>query len=90
VAGGAGAGEPPVAALFVGLGVDELSVSPARLDAVRAAVRSLAAADAAEAAARAVRAPSLEAALELGSALLSVELADEGGEVLDGLGGALA
>jgi phosphoenolpyruvate-protein kinase (PTS system EI component) len=87
---GEAAGEPPVAALFVGLGVDELSVSPARLDAVRAAVRSLAAADAAEAAARAVRAPSLEAALELGSALLSVELADEGGEVLDGLGGALA
>ncbi|HEY2935248.1 MAG TPA: putative PEP-binding protein [Gaiellaceae bacterium] len=87
---GEAAGEPPVAALFVGLGVDELSVSPARLDAVRAAVRSLDAAAAAEAARRAVRAVSLEAALELGSELLSVESADEGGEVLDGLGGALA
>jgi phosphoenolpyruvate-protein kinase (PTS system EI component) len=87
---GEAAGEPPVAALFVGLGVDELSVSPARLDAVRAAVRSLDAAAAAEAARRALRAASLEAALELGSELLSVESADEGGEVLDGLGGALA
>jgi phosphoenolpyruvate-protein kinase (PTS system EI component) len=87
---GEAAGEPPVAALFVGLGVDELSVSPARLDAVRAAVRSLDTAAAAEAAGRAVRAASLEAALELGSGLLSVESADEGGEVLDGLGGALA
>jgi phosphoenolpyruvate-protein kinase (PTS system EI component) len=87
---GEAAGEPPVAALFVGLGVDELSVSPARLDSVRAAVRSLDAAAAAESAGRAVRAASLEDALELGSELLSVERADEGGEVLDGLGGALA
>ncbi len=36
---GEAAGETPVAALLVGLGVDELSVSPARLDAVRNAVR---------------------------------------------------
>ena len=70
--------------------MDELSVSPARLDPVRAAVRSLDAAEAAAAAARAVRAESLEESLALGSALLSVEAADEGGEVLDGLGGALA
>jgi phosphoenolpyruvate-protein kinase (PTS system EI component) len=87
---GEAAGEPPVAALLVGLGVDELSVSPARLDAVRAAVRSLDADAAAAAARRALRAGSLDAALAEGSALLSVELADEGGEVLDGLGGALA
>ena len=87
---GEAAGEPPVAALLVGLGVDELSVSPARLDPVRAAVRSLDAAEAAAAAAQAVRAESLEESLALGSALLSVEAADEGGEVLDGLGGALA
>ena len=58
--------------------------------AMRAAVRSLDAAEAAAAAARAVRAESLEESLALGSALLSVEAADEGGEVLDGLGGALA
>jgi phosphoenolpyruvate-protein kinase (PTS system EI component) len=87
---GEAAGEPPVAALLVGLGVDELSVSPARLDGVREAVRSLDASAAAAAARRALRADSLEAALAEGSALLSVELADEGGEVLDGLGGALA
>jgi phosphoenolpyruvate-protein kinase (PTS system EI component) len=36
---GEAAGEPKLASLLVGLGVDELSVSPARLDAVRAAVR---------------------------------------------------
>jgi len=87
---GEAAGEPPVAALLVGLGVDELSVSPARLDTVRAAVRSLDSDEAAEAAARAVQAESLEESLRLGSGVLSVELADEGGEVLDGLGGALA
>ncbi|MDX6511112.1 MAG: multiphosphoryl transfer protein [Gaiellaceae bacterium] len=47
---GEAAGEPEVAELLVGLGVDELSVSPARLDEVRAAVRALSAADATEAA----------------------------------------
>jgi len=36
---GEAAGEPELTALLVGLGVDELSVSPARLDAVRNAVR---------------------------------------------------
>lgn len=36
---GEAAGEPALTALLVGLGVDELSVSPARLDAVRAAIR---------------------------------------------------
>jgi phosphoenolpyruvate-protein kinase (PTS system EI component) len=36
---GEAAGEPELTALLVGLGVDELSVSPARLDAVRDAVR---------------------------------------------------
>jgi phosphoenolpyruvate-protein kinase (PTS system EI component) len=37
---GEAAGEPELTALLVGLGVDELSVSPARLDAVRAAIRA--------------------------------------------------
>ena len=36
---GEAAGEPGLTPLLVGLGVDELSVSPARLDAVRSAVR---------------------------------------------------
>jgi phosphoenolpyruvate-protein kinase (PTS system EI component) len=36
---GEAAGEPELTALLVGLGVDELSVSPTRLDAIRDAVR---------------------------------------------------
>jgi phosphoenolpyruvate-protein kinase (PTS system EI component) len=36
---GEAAGEPELTSLLVGLGVDELSVSPARLDAIRDAVR---------------------------------------------------
>lgn len=36
---GEAAGEPSLTALLVALGVDELSVSPSRLDAVRAAIR---------------------------------------------------
>jgi phosphoenolpyruvate-protein phosphotransferase len=67
---GEAAGEPPVAALLVGLGVDELSVSPSRLDVVRAAVRGIDAREAAEAAAAAVSAPSLDRAVALGSAVL--------------------
>ncbi len=35
---GEAAGEPELTPLLVGLGVDELSVSPARLDAVREAI----------------------------------------------------
>jgi phosphoenolpyruvate-protein kinase (PTS system EI component) len=36
---GEAAGEPELTSLLVGLGVDELSVSPARLDAIREAIR---------------------------------------------------
>jgi phosphoenolpyruvate-protein kinase (PTS system EI component) len=36
---GEAAGEPSLTALLIGLGVDELSVSPARLDVVRDAIR---------------------------------------------------
>ena len=36
---GEAAGEPELTSLLVGLGVDELSVSPSRLDAIRDAVR---------------------------------------------------
>jgi phosphoenolpyruvate-protein kinase (PTS system EI component) len=38
---GEAAGDPEIAALFVALGVDELSVAPTRLDALRAAIRRL-------------------------------------------------
>jgi phosphoenolpyruvate-protein kinase (PTS system EI component) len=47
---GEAAGEPAVARLLVGLGVDELSVAPARLDELRRTVRELSAVEAAEAA----------------------------------------
>ncbi len=36
---GEAAGEPELTELLIGLGVDELSVSPARLDALRDAIR---------------------------------------------------
>jgi phosphoenolpyruvate-protein kinase (PTS system EI component) len=47
---GEAAGEPSVARLLVGLGVDELSAAPSRLDELRRMVRSVSAAEAAEAA----------------------------------------
>jgi phosphoenolpyruvate-protein kinase (PTS system EI component) len=87
---GEAAGEPQLAALFVGLGVGELSVSPARVDEIRAVVRSLDAADAASFARRALTAATGEAALELASRLLSGEIGDEPGEVLGDFGGAVA
>ena len=37
---GEAAGEPSLTSLLVDLGVDELSVSPSRLDAVREAIRA--------------------------------------------------
>jgi len=55
---GEAAGETAVAALLIGLGVDELSVAPARLDELREAVRLLSFTDAAEAARQAVEASS--------------------------------
>jgi multiphosphoryl transfer protein len=87
---GEAAGEPRLAALLVGLGVRELSASPARIDEIRAAVRSLDAAAAASVAQRALVATDGAAVLELASGLLSGELGDEPGEVLGGLGGAVA
>ena len=87
---GEAAGEPPVAALLVGLGVDELSVSPSRLDVVRAAVRGLSAREAAAGAAAALRAASLDQAVALGNAVLSGEGTHESGQALHGLGSAIA
>jgi phosphoenolpyruvate-protein kinase (PTS system EI component) len=87
---GEAAGEPPLAALFVGLGVRELSVSPARVDEVRAAVRSIDSAVAKRVARDAIGARSAEEALRLGALLLSGDLGEERGEVLGGLDGVVA
>jgi phosphoenolpyruvate-protein kinase (PTS system EI component) len=84
---GEAAGEPAVAALFVGLGVDELSVSPARVDEVRMVVRGLDFVEAAQASRDAIACGSLERALAVGRELLSAEVADERGEPVDSLGG---
>jgi phosphoenolpyruvate-protein kinase (PTS system EI component) len=87
---GESASLPELAALYVGLGVDELSVAPARIDEVRATVRALRADLAAEAAVRALAADSQGAALSLGRGLLSDELVHEKHEVLGGRDGVLA
>jgi phosphocarrier protein FPr/phosphocarrier protein len=88
---GEAAGESPVTALLVGLDVDELSVAPARIDAIRALVRGLSAATAAETAHAALESESLTKALALGAELVSSgEVGDERGEAGDGLGGVIA
>jgi phosphoenolpyruvate-protein kinase (PTS system EI component) len=84
---GEAAGEPALAALFLGLGVDELSVAPARLDRVRATVRKLTYAAARDAARAALDAHSAAEVLELGEALFSGERGDEAGQVAGGVGG---
>jgi multiphosphoryl transfer protein len=86
---GEGASEAQVAALLIGLGVDELSVAPARLDELRETVRRLSFDDAADAARQAVAASSAREALALAAVLLSAELRHETGQVLGGLGGAV-
>jgi multiphosphoryl transfer protein len=85
---GEAAGETAVAALLIGLGVDELSVAPARLDELRETVRLLSFTDAAAAARQAVEASSARQALALAGGLLSAELGHETGQVVGGLGGA--
>jgi phosphoenolpyruvate-protein phosphotransferase len=87
---GEAAGEPALAILLVGLGVDELSVAPARLDEVRATVRRLSAATAGEAARSALAAGSARQALTFAAEALSGELGDERGEMVDGFGGVVA
>lgn len=81
---GEAAGVPELVVLFVGLGVDELSVAPARVDLVRGVVRALSAERAAVLARDALAAPSAAAALEL---VCSGEAGDELREALEGLGG---
>ena len=83
---GEAAGEPPLVALLVGLGVDELSVAPARLDEVRSVVRGLSFDDAAAATRAALCAGSAEEALALAAGLVSAEAVDELREARDSLG----
>ena len=87
---GEAAGDPELVALLVGLGVDELSVSPARLDEVRATIRGLSAAAAREAAAHALEAQSARQSLALAAGALSVEPGNERDEMVDGRGGLVA
>jgi phosphoenolpyruvate-protein kinase (PTS system EI component) len=87
---GESASVPELAALYVGLGIDELSVAPSRLDELRSTVRALSAAQAALVAEQALLAGSEESALGLASGLLSVESGNEQREVLGGRDGVLA
>ncbi len=84
---GEAAGVPELVVLFVGLGVDELSVAPARVDLVRGVIRALSAERSAALARDALAAPSAAAALEL---VRSGEAGDELREALEGLGGVRA
>ena len=86
---GEAAGETAVAALLIGLDVDELSVAPARLDELRETVRLLSFNDAAEVARKAVEASSARRVLALADGLLSAELRHETGQMVGGLGGAV-
>ena len=88
---GEAAGEAPLVVLLVGLGVDELSVAPARLDEVRTVVRRISGAGAAQAAGRALAAESARQALGFAEEVLSVgQPGHDRGELLDGLGGVVA
>jgi phosphoenolpyruvate-protein kinase (PTS system EI component) len=87
---GEAASEAEVATLLIGLGVDELSVAPARLDELRETVRLLSFADAADAARQALLASSAEEALALAGGVLSAEPRHETGQVVGGLGGTVA
>lgn len=86
---GEAAGVPALAALFVGLGVGELSTAPARLDEIRATVRRLSAGRARAAAAAALDDRDASAVLARAEALL-VEVDDEAGEPVDRRGGVVA
>lgn len=80
---GEAAGVPELVVLFVGLGVDELSVAPARVDLVRGVVRALSAERSAALAREALVSSSAAAVFEL---VRSGEAGDELREALEGLG----
>jgi len=92
---GESASEPPLAVLFVGLGVDELSVAPARLDVLRATIRKISSVDAHTAAAAALASGSAGEALRVAARLVeprpkSAKHGDERGKTRDGVGGVVA
>jgi phosphoenolpyruvate-protein kinase (PTS system EI component) len=87
---GEAASVPELAALFVGLGVDELSVAPARLDEVRSTVRAISRDEAASIAGHALRAASAEDAITLVRPLLSGEARNQQSELFGGLDGVVA
>ena len=62
---GEGAADPLVLPLLVGIGVESVSVSPARVDEVRARIRRLSAEECAEVARAAMAADSAEEVWEL-------------------------
>lgn len=85
---GEAAGESDLVPLFVGLGVDELSVSPAKLERVRLVLPRLTFGSVEALAAAALEAASLDVVLALSQTLLeSAEGRDEGGQASDGFGG---
>jgi phosphoenolpyruvate-protein kinase (PTS system EI component) len=87
---GEAAGEPAIIALLVGLGIDELSVTPRRIDLARWVVRSISARESSAAARAALEAGSVEEARALAREVISGgESPDELREVRDGLGGVL-
>jgi phosphocarrier protein FPr len=86
---GEAAAEPPMAALLIGFGVDELSVAPARVDEIRVIVQNLSAEASAQAARLALAAGSAAEVLALGEALLD-QRDDERGQVAHGRGGVFA
>lgn len=67
---GEAAGKPSLAVLLLGLGVEELSVSPVKLDLIRWAVRAISLEEAEAAAEAALAAGSAREALEIGRTLL--------------------
>lgn len=80
---GEAASVPELAVLFVGLGVDELSVAPACVDLVRGVVRAVSAERSASLAQEALVAPDPAAVLDL---VRSGEAGDELREALEGFG----
>ncbi|MBA2461678.1 MAG: phosphoenolpyruvate--protein phosphotransferase, partial [Actinobacteria bacterium] len=88
---GEAASEPAVAVLLLGLGVDELSVAPARVDLIRATLRSSLYDEAAAVATAALAARTVEEAVALADGLLrSAQPGDDRSETLDGRGSVLA
>jgi phosphoenolpyruvate-protein phosphotransferase len=79
---GEAAGDPDAAPLLLGLGVDELSVSPARVGATRRLVRGL---DAAQAARVAAQALECARAAETAALARSLQAGDEVGHGADGV-----